>query len=109
MGDDRVRRDEYLDVDTPGLSALLLVLCPQPTEHLVALRTTERVFCKRSRDDLERGCVPLHSMLSEALEPTSIPVHSFSEFEFGGTRAGYESRVFEQRFDDVDAVVDRPF
>ena len=101
-------RDAYLDVDTPGLSALLLVLCPEPTEHLVALRPTERVLCKRSRDDLQRGRVPLHGVLRETLEPAPIRVHALSELEFRGARAGNESRIFEQRFDHVDAVVDRP-
>ena len=102
-------QDEYLDIDTPGLSALLLMLCPQSTEHLVALCTTERILCKSSRNDLQCGCIPLHSMLGETFQPTSIRVHSFAELEFRGTCAGNESRVLEQGLDHVDAIVDRPF
>ena len=107
MGDNGAMRDAYLDIDTPGLSALLLMLCPQPTEHLVALRPTERVLCKRSRDDLERGRIPLHGMLREALEPAPIRLHAPSELELRSARAGHEPRILEQRLDHVDAVVDR--
>ena len=46
-------------------------------------------------------------MLSEALEPTPVRLHAFPKLEFCGTRAGHKSRVFEQRLDHVDAVVDR--
>jgi hypothetical protein len=102
-------RDAYLDIDTPGLSALLLMLGPESTKHLVALRTTKRILCKRSRDDFQCGRIPLHGVLGEALEPAPIRLHALSELEFRGTRARHESRIFEQRLDHVGAVVDRPF
>lgn len=83
------------------------MLCPQPTQHLVSLRPTERILRKRSRDDFQRGRIPLHGMLRETLEPTPIHVHAFPELEFRGTRARHEPRVLEQRLDHVDAIVDR--
>ena len=102
-------RDEYLDVDTPRLPAILLVLCPQSTQHLVALRTTERVLRERSGHDFKCGRIPLHTVLRKALEPAPIRVHALSEFELRRSRPRHKPRVFEQRLDHVGAVVDRTF
>ena len=78
--------------------------CPQSTEHLVALCTTEDILYKNSRNDLQCGRVPLHSILGEAFRHTPIRIHPFAKVEFRGTYVGHESRVLGQRLDYVDAV-----
>ena len=99
--------EAYLDIDTPGFAAFLLMFCPQPTKHLIALRTTQRILSKRSGYDFQSARIPLHAMLREALEPTPIHIHPFPELELRRARARHESRILEQRLDHVDAIVDR--
>lgn len=93
----------YLDIDTPRLPSLLLMLRIQPTHNL--RRVQPRILRQRTRNHFQRAGELLHGVLVQTLQGATILLDGLGKFEFRCTCSGNEAGVFNEGFDDVDTVV----